>query len=77
MVTDRLADHLFAPSRAAVENLRAEGVPAERVHVVGNVMIDTLCWALPKAMRRLPAPAVIERRRRVACPRVVPGRNAP
>jgi UDP-N-acetylglucosamine 2-epimerase (non-hydrolysing) len=56
VVTDRLADHLFAPSRDAVANLREEGVPAERVHFVGNVMIDTLCWALPRAMRRAPGP---------------------
>lgn len=51
LVTDHLADLLFAPSADAVANLRAEGVPEERIHFVGNVMIDTLCWALPRAMR--------------------------
>jgi UDP-N-acetylglucosamine 2-epimerase (non-hydrolysing) len=42
MVTDRLSTHLFTPSRDADENLRREGVPPERIHFVGNVMIDTL-----------------------------------
>jgi UDP-N-acetylglucosamine 2-epimerase (non-hydrolysing) len=42
MVTDRLSTLLFTPSRDADENLRREGVPPERIHFVGNVMIDTL-----------------------------------
>src|ERR1051326_4427519 len=49
VLTDRISDTLFAPSPDAVENLLAEGVPSERVHLVGNVMIDSLCWALPQA----------------------------
>ena len=49
IVTDRLADLLLTPSSDANENLRAEGVPPERVHLVGNVMIDTLCRHLPLA----------------------------
>src|SRR5947209_19425678 len=56
IVTDRLSDVLFAPSRDALANLALEGIPAERVQFVGNVMIDTLCWALPLA-RELDAPA--------------------
>jgi UDP-N-acetylglucosamine 2-epimerase (non-hydrolysing) len=55
VVTDRVADLLFAPSRDAVESLRAEGVPPERIHFVGNVMIDTLCWTLPRAQALDPA----------------------
>lgn len=42
MVTDRLASVLLTPSRDADENLRRECVPKERIHFVGNVMIDTL-----------------------------------
>jgi UDP-N-acetylglucosamine 2-epimerase (non-hydrolysing) len=42
MVTDRLSTLLLTPSRDADENLLREGVPAERIHFVGNVMIDTL-----------------------------------
>jgi UDP-N-acetylglucosamine 2-epimerase (non-hydrolysing) len=49
IVTDRLADLLFTPSRDADANLRAEGTPAERIHLVGNVMIDTLQRHLPLA----------------------------
>ena len=42
VVTDHLADRLFVHSPEAVDNLHAEGIPAERVHLVGNTMIDTL-----------------------------------
>jgi len=49
MVTDRVADLLLTPSSDADENLRREGVPAERIHLVGNVMIDTLKRHLPMA----------------------------
>jgi UDP-N-acetylglucosamine 2-epimerase (non-hydrolysing) len=49
MVTDRLADLLLTPSRDADANLRAEGTPEERIHLVGNVMIDTLRRHLPLA----------------------------
>jgi UDP-N-acetylglucosamine 2-epimerase (non-hydrolysing) len=49
VVTDRLSQLLFAPSPDAVDNLIAEGTPADRIHFVGNVMIDSLCWALPQA----------------------------
>ena len=55
LVTDHLADLLFAPSPDAVENLRAEGVAGPQVHFVGNVMIDSLIVALPAA-RALEAP---------------------
>jgi UDP-N-acetylglucosamine 2-epimerase (non-hydrolysing) len=41
-VTDILADLLFATSPEAVGHLAREGVPVERVHLVGNPMIDTL-----------------------------------
>ena len=49
-LTDRLSELLFVPSRDAAEHLVADGVPAERIHFVGNVMIDTLTWALPEAL---------------------------
>jgi UDP-N-acetylglucosamine 2-epimerase (non-hydrolysing) len=42
MVADELSDHLFLHSDEAIENLRAEGIPDERMHFVGNTMIDTL-----------------------------------
>ena len=42
IVADRFAEHLFLHSPEAVTNLRAEGIPDERMHMVGNTMIDTL-----------------------------------
>jgi len=47
IVTDRLSHRLYAPSRDACENLAQEGVPAERVRFVGNIMVDTLRTQLP------------------------------
>ncbi len=49
IVTDRLADLLFTPSRDGDENLLREGVEAEKIHRVGNVMIDSLIRLLPAA----------------------------
>jgi UDP-N-acetylglucosamine 2-epimerase (non-hydrolysing) len=49
VLTDRLSDLLLTPSRDALPNLLAEGLPAERVAFVGNVMIDTLVAQLPAA----------------------------
>jgi UDP-N-acetylglucosamine 2-epimerase (non-hydrolysing) len=53
IVTDRLADILFTPSEDGDANLLHEGVPKERIHLVGNVMIDSLIQLLPAA-RKLP-----------------------
>ncbi|MBN1771376.1 MAG: UDP-N-acetyl glucosamine 2-epimerase, partial [Deltaproteobacteria bacterium] len=52
VVTDRVADLLLTPSEDADENLRAEGVPPERIVRVGNVMIDCLLRFLPAARAR-------------------------
>jgi UDP-GlcNAc3NAcA epimerase len=40
VVTDHVADLLFAPTRIATENLAHEGVAAEKIHWVGDVMYD-------------------------------------
>ena len=42
MVTDRLADLHFTTDATADGNLQHEGVPADRIRRVGNIMIDTL-----------------------------------
>lgn len=42
VLTDSIADLLFTTERSAEENLAREGVAAEKIHFVGNVMIDTL-----------------------------------
>lgn len=52
VVTDRLSDFLFAPSADAVENLVAEGYRNDLVHLVGNVMVDTLLGSLERARRQ-------------------------
>lgn len=41
-VTDTLSELLFVSEESGLRNLRAEGVPEERIFLVGNVMIDTL-----------------------------------
>ena len=41
VVTDAIADLLWTSSPDADENLLAEGVPAERIERVGNIMIDS------------------------------------
>jgi UDP-N-acetylglucosamine 2-epimerase (non-hydrolysing) len=41
LVTDAVADLLWTPSSDADDNLRREGVPAERIEQVGNIMIDS------------------------------------
>jgi UDP-N-acetylglucosamine 2-epimerase (non-hydrolysing) len=41
LVTDAIADLLWTPSRDADANLRAEGVPAEKIDCIGNIMIDS------------------------------------
>jgi UDP-N-acetylglucosamine 2-epimerase (non-hydrolysing) len=42
LVTDALADILWTPSEDADENLLREGIPREKIHFVGNIMIDSL-----------------------------------
>ncbi len=42
LVTDAIADLLWPPSPDGVENLIREGVPAEKIQLVGNIMIDSL-----------------------------------
>ena len=49
LVTDQLADLLFTPSADGDANLAREGIPPARIHLVGNVMIDTLVRLLPQA----------------------------
>jgi len=50
LLTDQLADLLFTPSADGDANLLREGVAPEKIHLVGNVMIDTLVRLLPAAL---------------------------
>lgn len=49
IITDQLSDALFTPSAEADQNLKKEGIARNKVHLVGNVMIDTLVHLLPKS----------------------------
>jgi UDP-GlcNAc3NAcA epimerase len=51
VLTDHAADLLFAPTAAAVKNLRQEGIPEERIHLVGDVMYDAALYYGAKAER--------------------------
>lgn len=50
ILTDHLADYLFAPSEDSVSNLLHEGIPRSSIFLVGNIMIDTLYQGLERAM---------------------------
>jgi UDP-N-acetylglucosamine 2-epimerase (non-hydrolysing) len=48
VVTDTLSELLFIHSPEAVDNLTREGIAADKIHMVGNTMIDTLVAMLPR-----------------------------
>ena len=49
LLTDQIAELLFTPSADGDANLLREGIPPEKIKLVGNVMIDTLVRLLPQA----------------------------
>jgi UDP-N-acetylglucosamine 2-epimerase (non-hydrolysing) len=51
LLTDQIADLLLTPSPDADANLKAEGIPPERIRFVGNVMIDSLLQNLERARK--------------------------
>ncbi len=51
IVTDQLSDLLFTPSEDGNHNLEKEGIPTKKIHLVGNVMIDSLKRLLPLALQ--------------------------
>jgi len=55
ILTDSISDLLFVSEQSGVDNLRKEGIPEERVHLVGNVMIDSLLKH-PRPCAQLPVP---------------------
>jgi len=54
LLTDQISDLLLTPSADADENLLREGIAPEKIHFVGNVMIDTLIRLLPQTSQRSP-----------------------
>lgn len=48
IVTDSISDILFVSEQSGIDNLLAEGVSHEKIHFVGNIMIDSLVHVLPQ-----------------------------
>lgn len=51
ILTDALSDMLFVTEQSGVENLKKEGIAADKIHFTGNVMIDTLKNHLMKSAK--------------------------
>ncbi|HED10378.1 MAG TPA: UDP-N-acetylglucosamine 2-epimerase (non-hydrolyzing) [Caldithrix abyssi] len=49
ILTDSISDLLFITEQSGLDNLKREGIPDEKVHLVGNVMIDSLIFFKEKA----------------------------
>jgi UDP-N-acetylglucosamine 2-epimerase (non-hydrolysing) len=49
VITDHLSDLLFVTEESGRENLRREGIPQEKIHFVGNTMIDSLLASQERA----------------------------
>lgn len=54
VLTDRVSDLLFASEESGVEHLRNEGVAEEKIHLVGNCMVDSLFKHVEAAVARAP-----------------------
>jgi UDP-N-acetylglucosamine 2-epimerase (non-hydrolysing) len=48
VIIDHLSELLFVTEQSAIENLRREGLRKDRIHFVGNIMIDSLRYVLPR-----------------------------
>jgi UDP-N-acetylglucosamine 2-epimerase (non-hydrolysing) len=54
LVTDAISDILWTPSRDADANLLGEGVPASKISMVGNIMMDSYEYMRPEIERHAP-----------------------
>ena len=54
LVTDQLSGMLLTPVPEAGDNLIAEGIAAERIHFVGNIMAESVVKNLPRVENRTP-----------------------
>lgn len=52
VLTDHAADMLLVPTEAAVKNLRQEGIPEHRIHLVGDVMYDVALYYAARAEQK-------------------------
>ncbi|MCH7594691.1 MAG: UDP-N-acetylglucosamine 2-epimerase (non-hydrolyzing), partial [Chloroflexi bacterium] len=55
-----LADIHFAPTEGARDNLLAEGVPADRIQMTGNTVVDALLWAKNRLETASPGDTFVE-----------------
>ena len=55
LVTDALSDLLLVSENSGLVHLKQEGVPAEKIRLVGNIMIDSLVRMRPSALARATA----------------------
>jgi UDP-N-acetylglucosamine 2-epimerase (non-hydrolysing) len=53
ILTDAVSDYLFTPSPDGDENLLKEGIPQEKIYMVGDIMVDSLLFNLEKARKSL------------------------
>ena len=53
VLTDAISDYLFTPSPDANENLIKEGIPKEKIYLVGDVMVDSLLYNKERAEKSI------------------------
>jgi UDP-N-acetylglucosamine 2-epimerase (non-hydrolysing) len=53
VITDHLADLCCAPTTVAVDNLKSEGIPDERIALTGNTIVEAVTELLPARPERL------------------------
>ncbi len=46
ILVDHISDYLFAPDKIALDNLTSEGIPSEKVYLVGNTSVDACLRAI-------------------------------
>lgn len=51
ILTDTISDLLFVTEQSGIDNLKNEGINADKMHLVGNVMVDTLLANRDKAQQ--------------------------
>ncbi len=51
ILTDAISDYLFTPSPDGDENLLKEGIPSQKIFLVGDIMVDSLLFNLEIAKK--------------------------
>lgn len=65
VVTDSIAELYFAPTEGSKQNLLKCGVPAEKIYMTGNTVIDALFYTLNKSGRSEQLPVVLDELKRL------------